>query len=75
MLIKKADILLTTYTIEENLFVHVEWSPVKHAASQVSVRKKSSKKKEKEKRKRVTTGWTNISGPGLASFLFGSSMY
>ena len=49
MLIKKAGTLLTTYIIEENMFVHVEWSPVKHAASQVSVRKKSSKKKKRKK--------------------------
>ena len=34
--------------MEENLFVYVEWSPVKHAASGVSVRKNVTKK-EKER--------------------------
>ena len=69
--------------MEENLFVYVECSSLKHAASWFSFRKNVTKKrkerkneKEKEKkRKRVTPGWTDISGPGPASFLSRSSMY
>ena len=38
--------------MEENLFVNVEQSPVKHATSQFSFRKMSQK--EKKDRKRVT---------------------
>ena len=34
--------------IEENLFVNVEQSPVKHAASRFSVRKNVTKKRQKE---------------------------
>ena len=41
-------ILLINYMIEENLFVIVESSPVKHAASRFSVRKKVTKKRQKE---------------------------
>ena len=48
-----------------------EYSPVKHAASRFSVRKKISQKKDKE---RVTPGWTDISGPGTVNFLSKSSM-
>ena len=40
-------ILLINYIIEENLFVNAEKSPVKHAASWFSVRKKFTKKKVK----------------------------
>ena len=57
--------------MEENLFVNVEWSPVKHAASRFSVRKNVKKKKKD----RMTPGWTDISGPGPVSFLSRSSMY
>ena len=65
--------------MEENLFDNVQQSPVKHAASWFSIRKKCHKKKTKKKsktkqnnkknRKRVTPGWTDISGPGPASVL------
>ena len=51
--------------IEENLFVIVESSPVKHAASQFL----SEKKSQKKDKKRVTPRWTDISGPGPVSFL------
>ena len=57
--------------MEENQFVNVEYSPVKHAASRFSVRKNVTKKDKK----RVTPGWTDISGPGPVSFLSRSSMY
>ena len=67
-------ILLINYMIEENLFVYVEGSSVKHAASWFSVTKKCHKKKEKQRMK-VTPGWTDISGPGPVSFLSRSSMY
>ena len=67
-------ILLINYMMEENLFVYVECSSVKHVASRFSVRKNVTKKKEK-KRKKVTPGWTDISGPGPVSFLSRSSMY
>ena len=40
--------------MEENLFVNVEWSPVKHAASRFSVRKNVKKKKKKKKRQNDT---------------------
>ena len=56
-------ILLINYVMEENLFVNVEYSPVKHATSRFSVRKNVAKKK-----KRVTTGRTDISGPGPCQF-------
>ena len=52
--------------MEENLFVYVECSSVKHVASRFSVRKNVTKKKEK--RKKVTPGWNDISGPGSVSF-------
>ena len=58
--------------MEGNLFVNVEYSPVKHAASRFYVRKNVTQKK---KTKRVTPGWTDISGPGPVSFLSRSSMY
>ena len=61
--------------MEENLFVYVECFSVKHVASQFSVRKNATKKIEKKERKKVTTGWTDISGPGPISFLFRSSVY
>ena len=41
-------ILLINYMTEENLFVYVECSSVKHAASRFSVRKKCHKKKKKK---------------------------
>ena len=66
-------ILLINYMMEENLFVYVECSSVKHVASRFSVRKNVTKKKEK-KRKKVTPGWTDISGPDPVSFLSRSSM-
>ena len=40
--------------MEENLFVYVECSSVKHAASRFSVRKNVTKKIEKKERKKVT---------------------
>ena len=52
--------------MEENFFVRVEYSPVKHAASQFSVRENVTKKKKKKKR--VTPGWTDISALGPISF-------
>ena len=61
-------ILLINYMTEENLFVYAECSSIKHAASRFSVRKNITKKKRKEKRMKVTPGWTDISGPGPASF-------
>ena len=62
--------------MEENLFVYVECSSVKHAASRFSVRKNVTKKERKEKkRKKVTPGWSDISGPGPVSFLSRNSMY
>ena len=50
--------------MEENLFVNVEYSPIKHAASRFSVRKNVTKKRQKER----TPGWTDVSGPGPVSF-------
>ena len=41
-------ILLINYMIEENLFVNVELSPVKYAASRFSVRKNVTKKDKKK---------------------------
>ena len=61
--------LLINYMMEENLFVDVECSSVKHVASRFSVRKNITKKKRKEKKV------TDISGPGPVSFLSRSSMY
>ena len=61
-------ILLINYMMEENLFVYVECSSVKRVASRFSVRKNATHKKK------VTPGWTDISGPGLVSFLSGSSI-
>ena len=63
--------------MEENLFAYVEQSAVKHAASQIYVKKMSQKKRKKRKKewKKVTPGWTDISGPGSVSFLSRSSMY
>ena len=55
------------------MFVNVEYSPVTHAASRFSVRKNVTKKKKDKKR--VRPGWTDISGPGLVSFLSRSAMY
>ena len=37
--------------------------------------KMSRKKKQTKNKKRVTPGWTDISGPGPISFLSRSSMY
>ena len=62
-------ILLINYMMEENLFVYLECSSVKHLTSRFPVRKNVSKKKK------VTPGWTDISGPGSVSFLSRSSMY
>ena len=59
--------------MEENLFVYVECSSVKHVASQFSVRKNVTKKKKE--RKKVAPGWTDISGPGSVSFFSRSPMY
>ena len=56
--------------IEENLFVYVECSSVKHVASRFSVRKNVTKKE----RKKVTPGWTAISCLGPVSFLSRSFM-
>ena len=67
-------ILLGNYVMEENLFVYVECSVVRHATSRFSVRKNETKKNKKE-RKRVTPGWTDISGPVHVSFLSRSCMY
>ena len=41
-------ILLINYIMEENLFVYVEYSSVKHAASLFSARKKCHKRKESD---------------------------
>ena len=60
--------------MEENLFVNIEYSPVNHAASRFSVIKNVTHSKKK-RTKRVTSGWTDISGPGPVSFLSRSSMY
>ena len=43
-------ILLLNYIMEENLFVYVEWSPVKHTASWFSVRKNVAEKKKEIKK-------------------------
>ena len=56
--------------MEEKVFVNVEYSPVKHAASRFSVRKNVTKKEKKG----VTPGWTDISGPGPVSFSSTSPM-
>ena len=63
--------LLINYIMEENLFVNVEKSPVKHTASRFSVGKNVTKKGKN----RVTPEWTDISGPSPVSFLSRSSMY
>ena len=42
-------ILLINYMTEENLFVYIECSSVKHAASRFSVRKNVAKKEKKRK--------------------------
>ena len=52
-------ILLICYVMEEDLFVNVEYSPVKHAASWFSVRKNVTHIK-KQDRKRVASGWADI---------------
>ena len=41
--------------MEENLFVNVEQSPVKHAASRFSVRKNVTKKKKKKRQNESDT--------------------
>ena len=41
--------LLINYMMDENLFVYVECSSVKHVASRFSVRKNVTKKKERKK--------------------------
>ena len=61
-------LLLIYYMMEENLFVYVECSFVKHAASRFSVRKnvtqknkvkkkRKNEKKKRKKRKKVTPGY------------------
>ena len=45
-------ILLSNYMMEENLFVYIECSSVKHVASRFSVRKNVTKKKNKKEKKR-----------------------
>ena len=50
-------ILLINYMTEENLFVYVECSSVKHAASWFSVIKNVTKKKKNEKKESDT--WMN----------------
>ena len=60
---------------KENLFVYAEPSPVKHAASQFSIKKIAQKKEKKEQKQRVTPGWTDISVPGPIGFLSRSCMY
>ena len=45
-------ILLINYMTEENMFVYVECSSVKHAASRFSVRKNVTKKKKKKRKER-----------------------
>ena len=64
-------VLLINYMMEESLFVNIEQPSVKHATFQFSVGKNVTKKD----RKRVTPGWTDISGPGPVSFLCRSSTY
>ena len=44
-------ILLINYMMEENLFVYVKYSPVKHATSRFSVRKNVTNKQKKKNRK------------------------
>ena len=72
-------ILLINYVMEESLFAYVECSSVKHAASRFSVRKNVTKKRKEKKEwknaKKVTPGWTDVSGPGPLSFLSRSFMY
>ena len=48
-------ILLINYMMEENLFVYVECSSVKHVASKFFVRKNITKKKEKKRKKESDT--------------------
>ena len=64
-------IMLINYTRQENLFVYVEQSPVKYAASRFSVRKNVTKKRKDG----VTPAQTDISVPGPVSFLTRCSMY
>ena len=47
-------ILLINYMMEENLFVYVECSSVKHVASRFSVRKNVTKKKKERKKESDT---------------------
>ena len=44
------NILLINYMMEENLFVQVEWSPVKHVISWFSVRKSVTEKMKERKK-------------------------
>ena len=69
-------ILLINYMAEENLFVYVECS-CKACNFTVFWQKKchQKKKKKKMKRKKVTPGWTDVSGPGPVSNLPRSSMH
>ena len=59
--------------MKENLFLSVEWSPVKDPASRFSVRKivpppkKKKKKKKWKKKSRKKEG--SVSGPTSTSFL------
>ena len=43
--------------MEENLFVYVECSSVKHVASRFSVTKNVTKKKKKKERKKESDTW------------------
>ena len=53
--------------IEENLFVYVV--SCKACSLTVFCQKKCHKKRERKKKKeRVTTGWTDVSGPVLSVF-------
>ena len=50
-------ILLINYMMEENLFVYVECSSVKHVASRFSVRKNVTKKKKRKKESDTWMDW------------------
>ena len=77
--------LLINFIMEENLFVNVEYSPVKHAASRFSVWKNiththththtHARTHTRTHTQIVTSGWTDFSGPGPVSFLSRISMY
>ena len=52
-------ILLINYMMEENLFVYVECSTVKHAASRFSVKKIKEQEWKKKKEKKESDTWMN----------------